>query len=188
MHSLKALRKSFRISQRVLARQAAVSYKSLQLIEGAHHDAKVSTLAKIARALHYPQNVFKNHLSGFFEQPPDSVVIISRAILASPSRDWKILLFDFVDFFRKTKSLKCVYEPPCAGLSLQILALLASTTESLCEELDLQVPWWCVGVPSLCEPYFVAEVENLKAMALVESPVHFRKRNLFVFKNFLDRA
>lgn len=188
MHSLMMLRKSFHVSQRVLARQAAISYRSLQLIEGAHHDAKVSTLTKIARAFHYPQNVFKNYLSGFFELPPDSITIISRAMLTSPSREWKILLFDFVDFFRKTKNLKCIHEPPCAGLPVQILALLASTTESLCEELGFEVPWWCAGVISLREPYFVAEVENLKAMALVESPVHFRKRNIFVFKNFLDRA
>ena len=30
--------------------------------------------------------------------------------------------------------------------------------------------------------------ENLKASALVESPVPFRSRNVFVFANFLDRV
>jgi hypothetical protein len=31
-------------------------------------------------------------------------------------------------------------------------------------------------------------VENLKASALVESPVHYRKRKIFVLANFLERA
>jgi hypothetical protein len=34
----------------------------------------------------------------------------------------------------------------------------------------------------------VAGRESLKAMALVESPVWFRRRNIFVLGNFLDRA
>jgi hypothetical protein len=34
----------------------------------------------------------------------------------------------------------------------------------------------------------VSGVENLKAMALVESPAWFRRRNVFVLGNFLNRA
>jgi hypothetical protein len=37
-------------------------------------------------------------------------------------------------------------------------------------------------------PWFVAGVENLKASALVESPVQFRRNNVFVLGNFLARA
>ena len=46
----------------------------------------------------------------------------------------------------------------------------------------------CAGVGALATPWFVAGVENLKALALVESPTHFRKRNIFVLGNFLSRA
>jgi hypothetical protein len=43
-------------------------------------------------------------------------------------------------------------------------------------------------VEALDSPWFVAGIENLKASALVESPVRFRKRNIFVLANFLERA
>lgn len=41
---------------------------------------------------------------------------------------------------------------------------------------------------TLPEPWFVAGVENLKATALVESPLPFRRNNIFVLGNFLSRA
>jgi hypothetical protein len=40
----------------------------------------------------------------------------------------------------------------------------------------------------LPRPWFVAGVENLKATALVESPLPFRRNNVFVLGNFLSRA
>jgi hypothetical protein len=40
----------------------------------------------------------------------------------------------------------------------------------------------------LPDPWFVAGIENLKASALVESPVQFRRNNIFVLGNFLSRA
>lgn len=67
-------------------------------------------------------------------------------------------------------------------------ALLASTVECLCDELHLKTPEWIMDVPALKEPWFVAGVENLKAMAIVESPVYFRRRLIFVLENFLDRV
>lgn len=188
MKSISALRKSLPVSQRAFARKAGISYKSLQLVEGAHHDVRLSTLTKIARAFHYPQNVFKSYLSKFFELPHDSITMISRQMVETRSPDWKILLFNFVDAFRKKRESKYICEPPSEGLSPPIKAVLASTTESLCGELGLDVPWWCASVEPLPEPYFVAGVENLKALSLVEAPAHFRKRNVFVLQNFLDRV
>jgi hypothetical protein len=43
-------------------------------------------------------------------------------------------------------------------------------------------------VPGLEEPWFVTGIENLKAMAIVESPVFFRRRLIFVLENFLSRV
>ena len=77
-----------------------------------------------------------------------------------------------------------VSEKPVTGSA----ALLASTVEMLCAERRMPVPWWCGGAGILPAPWFVSGVENLKALALVESPAHFRKRNIFVLANFLARA
>jgi len=49
-------------------------------------------------------------------------------------------------------------------------------------------PWWANRPLVLAEPWFVSGMENLKATALVESPVQFRRNNVFVLGNFLSRA
>lgn len=188
MKSLIQNRMIAKISQRKLAKKAGISYKSLQLIEAGGHDPKVSTLSKISEAINYPKEIFNKYLSYFFTLPQDSIAIISRQIFHSKTKDWKIPLFNFVDQFRRTQNPNYVAEPPCEGLPLKIRALIASTTEKLCHELKLPIPWWCAGIPTLAKPFFVSEIENLKASSILESPVEFRKRNIFVMSNFLERA
>ena len=73
-------------------------------------------------------------------------------------------------------------------LDARLQALCASVTEALCRELSMAPPAWCAGIPALDAPWFVAGIENLKAMALVESPAWFRARRIFVLDNFLSRA
>jgi hypothetical protein len=70
----------------------------------------------------------------------------------------------------------------------KIDALLAATVESLCRELNLETPEWLQNVPACRQPYFVSGVENLKATAIVESPLPFRIRKVFVLENFLERV
>ena len=67
-------------------------------------------------------------------------------------------------------------------------ALLASTIEYLCDEMRLEAPAWVWAVPSLKEPWFLSGMESLKAIAIVESPVFFRRRKIFVLENFLYRV
>jgi DNA-binding XRE family transcriptional regulator len=50
MQELKAVRKKAGLSQRRLALEAGVSYKTVQLVE-AGHDTRWSTLQKLAKAL-----------------------------------------------------------------------------------------------------------------------------------------
>ncbi|MBU0506681.1 helix-turn-helix domain-containing protein [bacterium] len=176
------------MSQRLLAKKAGIAYKSLQLIEVGGHDPKLSTLSKIAMAINYPKGVFNNFVSQFFSLPQNSIAIVSREIVLSKNKKWQIPLFDFVDQFRKNKDPVLISEPPCNELPQRLKALLASTVEALCAELAITKPWWCDGIESLGDPYFVAEVENLKALTLIESSVYFRKRNIFVLENFLERA
>jgi hypothetical protein len=64
----------------------------------------------------------------------------------------------------------------------------AAMIEYLCHEQGLEVPNWVLSVPACQHPWFVAGIENLKAIALVESPLEFRIRKIFVLENFLDRV
>lgn len=176
-------------SQRLLAGRAQLAYKTLQLLESGRHDPRVSTLTKLATALGYPSAWVQGQIEGLFALPDDAVAVIAERIQSGGKNSWKLWLFNFVDAFRAAKDKGLYIEtPPAPKTSLRIRALLASTVETLCQEVGIKAPLWCKATPGLSAPWFVAEVENLKVMALMTSPVHFRKRNIFVLDNFLERA
>lgn len=187
MKALKTTREERKLSQRGLARLARVSYKSIQLIEAGAHDSKISTLQSIADALGYPPRSVEHRIEELFSTPCDSISTVSERIAMDGEGSWKDWLFNFVDAFRYKKERQYIDAPPVEVVSKRIKALLASVVESLCAELEIQAPLWCFAVPALDEPWFVSGVESLKPTALVESPVWFRMRNIFVLKNFLDR-
>lgn len=107
--------------------------------------------------------------------------------ISADERWWKVYFYDFVDDFRYHKDLAAVSE----SISLdnnKFDALLASTVETLCKELNLQTPDWTKNVPPCDKPFFVAGFENLKAAAIVQSPLLFRLRKIFVTESFLTRV
>jgi len=107
--------------------------------------------------------------------------------IQSDEKNWLIPFLDFVDDFRRNRNLMAIRDP----LELtdeKIDALLASTIEYLGNELRMEIPEWTETVPPCKEPWFVSGIENLKAIAIVESPVFFRRRKIFVLENFLDRV
>lgn len=70
----------------------------------------------------------------------------------------------------------------------KIDALLASTIEYLCDELNIEMPEWVSEIPSCDEPFFVSGIEYLKATAIVESPLRFHIRKIFVLEKILSRV
>lgn len=176
------------LSQRKLAQLAKVPFRTIQLLEKGGHDPQLSTLQKVAVGLGRPRSALKRRLTSLFQTPVDSVVLASERIADDGGASWKIWLFNFVDAFRKDPNEELVQEPPIREMPPKVQALLASTVEMLCEETGVGIPAWCESVLPLSKPWFVSETENLKAMAITESPAHFRKRNLFVLENFLRRA
>ena len=136
-------------------------------------------------ALGLPAGGIERTLRHSIEQDPDSIVLVSLRIQADGLDSWPLHLFNFVDAFRSAPRESLVRDPPMEGLDRKVKCLLASTVETLCADQHVDMPEWCFGVRGLDEPWFVAQIENLKAMALVESPVRFRKRNIFVLGNFL---
>lgn len=175
------------LSQRELARKAGVAYKTLQLLESGRHDPRWSTLTKIGSALGLPAARLAAALTGASARTDDSVEQISEKILNQGEASWKIFLFEFADAFYLNPRRDLIIRAPDPRSSHKIQALLASTVEFLCGP-RMPAPWWCVGVPPLPEPWFVSETESLKASALVESAAQFRRRNIFVLGNFLERA
>ncbi len=107
-------------------------------------------------------------------------------MIADP-RNWVIHLMDFVDDFRFNKDIKAI-KIPFERSHERFDALLAATAEYLCRELGLATPSWLAAIPAVRIPWFVSGMENLKAIAFVESPLPFRLRKIFVLENFLSRA
>lgn len=100
---------------------------------------------------------------------------------------WRIPLMDFVDDFRYYKDPGAIRDP-FAEDDEKMDALFASVIETLCDELGFAIPSWLEDIPACREPYFVSGLENLKAITIVESPVRFRLRKIFVLENFLFRV
>ncbi|HUS18888.1 MAG TPA: hypothetical protein VMZ25_04515 [Terriglobales bacterium] len=111
----------------------------------------------------------------------------TRQRIAADEKNWAVYLMDFVDDFRLHKSDQAV-EDPFERQDGQMDALLASTAEFLCDEQHMLPPKWLSMVPACKEPWFVAGVDSIRAIALVEAPAHFRARKVFVLENFLSRV
>ena len=54
--------------------------------------------------------------------------------------------------------------------------------------MKISPPKWAQSMTALNKPWFVSGMESLKASALLESPLGFRAKNIFVHENFLERA
>lgn len=175
-------------SQRKLAQRAGLSFRGLQLLEMPGHDPRVSSLDKVSGALGLPIGGISALLEGFLLEDGRSFRSASVRILADGFDSWTIHLFDSVDAFRRGSDPSLVRAGPVDELHQRLRALIASTVETVCAEVSLPSPGWCRGVEALDSPWFVAGVENLKASALIEAPVRFRKRKIFVLANFLERA
>lgn len=108
------------------------------------------------------------------------------AVLQNPTQ-WRVPLMDFVDDFRQHRDILALQDPFSLG-DPPLDALLASTAESLCREMNLLPPPWLADVPATPKAWFVSGFDSLHAIALAESPADFRLRKIFVLENFLSRA
>jgi hypothetical protein len=111
----------------------------------------------------------------------------TRSALKENPAQWRIPLMDFVDDFRQHRNINALRDPFPAG-DRALDALLASTAESLCREMNLPCPDWVKKVPASAHAWFVSGFDSLRAIALVESPGDFRLRKIFVHANFLSRV
>ena len=111
-------------------------------------------IAEIVRK-YYPNKTIKPETEFLLEEilkKLNTLKATKEKIEAAPKhrRFW---LMDFVDDFRYYKNAEIIAE----SLELsddKIDALLASTVENLCDELNIEMPEWLSKVPSCDEPFF----------------------------------
>lgn len=117
-----------------------------------------------------------------------ATVAVGLNVLRDGETSWKIHFMNFIDEFRRTLDPRLLLLPPPSDLSLKLKALLAAMVSSLCQEAQMETPHWARRRYDLPQPWFVAGLESLKAMALLESPLPFRRNNIFVLANFMERV
>ena len=188
MEPIRTIRGRRGLSQRALAQRAGLSFRGVQLLESPEHDARVSSLEHVARAFGLPRSGVRRAVSGVLLEPPGSLFCASVRMLEDGERSWRRHLMDSVDAVRRSRSPAELETPPPADLPVRLRALLAGVAETLAAECGASAPHWTSGVGPLDRPWFVSGYESLKASALIESPVPFRSRNVFVLANFLERA
>jgi hypothetical protein len=104
---------------------------------------------------------------------------------------WKIHFMQFVDDFRRLPSKKekrRLVKDPASRSNERYFALISSIVNHLCYEVDMTPPAWAFEIHWLPEPWFVSGFKSLYAIAIAESPLFFRRNNIFVMRNFLDRC
>lgn len=175
-----------KISERELAKAAGVSRQTLRQIETGQGNPTLSSLQKIAsqigsrvEILVVPNTVFHSDSSS---------VAISEKVVQGGFNSWKIHFMDFVDEFRRTQDPRLALLEPVSTLEPKLRALFSSITLYLHQEKNLTPPNWCLTPQFQVEPWFLSGMENLKAMAILESPLAFRRNNIFVTENFLKRV
>ena len=92
------------------------------------------------------------------------------------------------DFYAHPSPEALSAEPEATGVALND-AYLAAVAEHLAVQRDWSAPAW-VHQPGrfLKVPFFAGGMEGMKAILLRESPVAFRRRQIFVSENALTRA
>lgn len=182
---LKALMKQTESSERSLCKMIGIARGSLRQLLVFKSSLKLMTINQVAQ--YFKQNVFLlTYPQG--HTPISSTLAISYKISHDGFDSWKIHLMDMVDEFRKTLDTRLIVLPPAPESSMKIQALIAATVITLSEEVNVPIPDWTLKTRSLDAPWFLSEVESLKAFALLESPFGFRSKNIFVQENFLKRA
>ncbi|HBC86464.1 MAG TPA: hypothetical protein DCZ94_05875 [Lentisphaeria bacterium] len=102
--------------------------------------------------------------------------------------NWKLWLFQFMDDFRRNPKPEMVVTGPVSDTPEGLKCLFAATVYYLCNEKAVDVPEWVFSTKPLREPWFVSGLESMKTFAIVESPLFFKKLNVFVTDNFMVRV
>ena len=120
---------------------------------------------------------------------PHAIAEIARRKLAG-AQQFDAAVREFVDSWQMSspsQQLACIREePPCINAIYD--AYLAALAEHLALSAKIPAPDWTEG-PSrfLKEPHFAGGLESLKPILLVESPLAFRRRLIFISANALSR-
>ena len=182
---IQALRDQRGISERELSSKAKISRSNLRNIENPNKNLNFRSLSLAASALE--RRVLALVVPETKCSTEFSTIAIALAVEGDGFDSWKIHFMNLVDEFRKTLDPRLILLSPHKSFDRKLYALMASIVSELCKEVQIDCPDWANKIYFLDQPWFISGMQALKAMCLVESPLNFRKNNIFVLKNFLNR-
>lgn len=118
---------------------------------------------------------------------PNSLKELSQRYLQSED-NFDILFRDFLHEFNASPSETALKEEPYPLDKIKS-AYLAAVSEQLAYQNDFSIPEWVYKDEYfLEEPFFAGSTEGLKPLLIMESPVPFRRRGIFVSARALKTA
>jgi len=181
----KKIRVDTGLSERELSQQCGLSRVTLRSVEKLSPSITLQNILRYAQALDLSFGLFTARAEG---DPNCSTVAVCLKVQQDGFDSWRIHFMNFVDEFRQSLDTRLLLLPPPQQTPIKLKALLSSIVLELCDELEMAAPGWAKKDYCLSEPWFLANSEALKASALVESPVFYKRNNIFVLENFLKRA
>jgi hypothetical protein len=122
------------------------------------------------------------------EIPPIEInELYSKLKHASDSSYIFALLNDYFIKINEYQWANLVTQKP-ENLDSENLCYLASMIERTAELRGFKIPDWVKNVDSLWIPYFGSNVKKLRLHLLVNSPVSFKKRNIFIDSSIGERV
>lgn len=167
------------LSQRELARRAGTSAATLSRYESGQIDPTIGTLNRIVAACARPRRRWPS--------------LASLGPVVSAEQDhrtaWR-LVGEFLDDSRISDDdelLRSVMQPPLPTGSSRTDALLPAIAEHLCAERNLAPPQW-TQIPIESVPWWFVAGSRFAKRALIESPVSFARRGIFITAGALERV
>ena len=180
------MRKNRRLSEASLSESAGISRFTLRSVEAGNSSATLHSYLQVGDSLDRETLLLSVNPNPFFSEY--STLGVCMKVQMGNTESWKQHFFDLVDEFRRTLDPRLLLLPPPSDFEQKPKALLSSIVFELCVEASMDVPKWAEHPTFLEKPWFLSDMENLMAMALLESPLAFRRNNIFVLDNFMRRA
>ncbi len=184
--ALKRVRNDRRLTESAVAGHGQISRLTVRHVEAHLPSISIQSLAATAGAV--DRRVAILTLPEEELNPDFCTYAVATKTIHDGEHSWKLHFMELVDEFRRTVNPLLLLLPPPTELPHSLRALLASIACSLSDEAGIDPPTWAGKSYYLDKPWFVSGMESLKATAILESPLAYRRNNIFVQENFLNRA
>lgn len=97
-------------------------------------------------------------------------------------------LNDWLTTLTPGEFLRAVQQPPQDIIPPFLLNYITAMIEQAAVIKDVNIPSWANEIAPLAEPYFSSSLSSLRIYLLLNSPVAFKRRNIFIDSSIGDRV